>query len=144
MKYLYVGIAILAICLAACTASTWALSKYTDHAVSLLEQAQLHADAGSFQQAEQLVRQAKEFWQDHHGFFGVILRHDEADQINATFWELVEYAQNNCSEEFEPSCAMLIEQINHLSDMEKPHYYNVLAAAIEKTPGCYAHPGIIL
>lgn len=127
MKYLYIGIALLVLCLALCITTTAVLASYTEQAVALLEDAQEQADSGNFHEAEQLVRKTMNFWKERHGFLGTILRHAEADDINATFYELVEYAQNGCIEEFEPSCAKLIEQINHLTDMEKPHYYNILS-----------------
>lgn len=85
-----------------------------------MEQAAERADRRDFQAAAQLVARTRDFWERHHGFFGIALRHAESDTINSTFRELLEYAENECTEEFEPTCADLIAQIRHLSDMEKP------------------------
>ena len=112
MKHLATGVVILLLCLAICFTSLAVLDRWTTHATSQLEQALEMAD--------------REYWRRRRGFFGMVLRHTEADQVNSTFRQLVEYAQNGCAEEFEPTCADLIEQINHLCDMEKPYYYNVL------------------
>ena len=126
MKHLATGVVILLLCLAICFTSLAVLDRWTTHATSQLEQALELADREYFDEAEALVTETWEFWRRRRGFFGMVLRHAEADQVNSTFRQLVEYAQNGCSEEFEPTCADLIEQINHLCDMEKPYYYNVL------------------
>ena len=134
MRYFYIGLAILLLCLALCFTVTAVLDHYTEEAASLLEQAAERADRGDFQAAAQLVARTRDFWEQHHGFFGIALRHAESDTINSTFRELLEYAENECTEEFEPTCADLIAQIRHLSDMEKPYYYNILAAGPPAVP----------
>lgn len=126
MKYLYIGVTILALCLTLCLVLTAALERHTKEAADLLQQALDYADQEQFAQAEQLVLQAQALWHDKHGFFCTMLRHDAANEIYTTFYELIEYAQNDCVEEFEPSCAALIEQIRHLAEIENLSYYNIL------------------
>lgn len=126
MKYLYLGAGILALGLALCIVSTAALGRQTDRAAALLDQALEAADRGDFDAAEVRTRRAMDLWERHKGFFGMILRHDEADQVTSTFRALAEYAKNHCAEEFSPTCAQLLAQIRHLSEMEAPHYYNIL------------------
>ena len=135
MKHLATGVVILLLCLALCFTSLAVLDRWTTHATSQLEQALELADREYFDEAEALVTETWEFWRRRRGFFGMVLRHAEADQVNSTFRQLVEYAQNGCSEEFEPTCADLIEQINHLCDMEKPYYYNVLQGVRVRAAG---------
>ena len=125
MKFLYIGLALLLACLVFCISTTVALDHYTSQASQQLETALELSQAGDLSTALKLVAEAQALWDRHHGFWGVILRHAEADEINAVFQELVAYARNNCKEEFEPTCANLIERIHHLSDMEKPYYYNI-------------------
>ena len=127
MTHFYVGLGILLLCLALCTVSVCVLQGAAEQTTALLEQAMELGNQQRFDEAEPLTDRALELWNAHRGFFGVILRHDEADEVNAAFEELQEYARNGCVEEFEPTCARLIEQIHHIADMELPLYYNVLA-----------------
>lgn len=126
MKYFYTGIIILALCLALCITCVGLLSRYAGETSALIAQAQHSADSDDFDAAEAYIRRAYALWDSHSGFFRIILRHEGADEVSATFLELIEYAQNDCTEEFEPSCAMLIQQIRDLVDLEQPHYYNIL------------------
>ncbi|MCI8525211.1 MAG: DUF4363 family protein [Oscillospiraceae bacterium] len=128
MKFLYWGVGILALCLVLCLVTTSVLSQDAETAATILEKARGAAEAGDFDAAARLTAQAKEFWESRRGFFGMVLRHAEADQVNSAFRALLAYAENRCTEEFEPTCAELIEQIRHLSEMEAPHYYNILCS----------------
>ena len=128
MKHFYVGLGILVLCLALCTVSICILSRTAEQTTVLLEQAMELGNQRRFDEVEPLTDQAMALWSGHQGFFGIILRHDEADEVNATFEELQEYVRNSCVEKFEPTCARLIEQIRHIADMELPLYYNVLTA----------------
>ena len=130
MKPLAVGAGILLACLALCIGMLALLDHYTGEAAGQLEEARRLANAGQFDEATAAVEAVWAQWQERRGFFGIVLRHDEADQVHTTFRQLVEYGRNGTVEEFEPTCADLIEQIRHLSDMEKPRYYNVLAAPL--------------
>ena len=125
-KYLLTGVGILLLCLLLCMAVISVLNSYTAYALSLLEQAQDAARQGEFSVAEDCVSGTLAFWEDHRGFFGVVVRHAEADQINTTFHALREAARMESAEEFLPACADLMEQIRHLSDMEQPRYANIL------------------
>ena len=97
MKHLATGVVILLLCLAICFTSLAVLDRWTTHATSQLEQALELADREYFDEAEALVTETWEFWRRRRGFFGMVLRHAEADQVNSTFRQLVEYAQNGCA-----------------------------------------------
>lgn len=128
MRFFYWGVGILLLCLALCIVSTSLLSRDTQTAAAILQEAQNAAEAGDFVSAARLTGQAREFWESRRGFFGMVVRHAEADQINTTFRALQSYAEQGVRGEFAPTCAGLIEQIRHLAEMEAPHYYNILAA----------------
>ena len=136
MKHLYIGFGILLLCLVLCWVSLFVLDRTAERTTGLLQQALELGDREYFSQAQTLTEEALDLWNAHRGFFGVILRHDEADEVNAAFEELREYVRNDCIEEFEPACARLIEQIHHIADMERPRYYNVLSVVLaSKAPG---------
>ena len=107
MRYLYWGIAILALCLILCVVCTALLGVYTQEVTAVLERARDAASAGDFDAAARLAVRAQCIWESHRGFFGMTLRH-------------------HIQEEFEPVCADLIEQIQHLYEMEMPYFYNIL------------------
>ena len=85
MKHLATGVVILLLCLAICFTSLAVLDRWTTHATSQLEQALELADQEYFDEAEALVTETWEFWRRRRGFFGMVLRHTEADQVNSTF-----------------------------------------------------------
>ncbi len=126
MKYLYAALAILLACLILCIAVVGRLDRYTARAVETLERAQASGTSGDFGEAARQVDEAIALWEEKKGFFGMALRHNDLDEITASFCELRAYAGGANEDEFVPACAGLIARIRHISEMEKPYYYNVL------------------
>ncbi len=91
-----------------------------------LERAREAGSTGDFGEAARQVDAAVALWEEKKGFFGMALRHNDLDEINASFCELRAYAEGANEDEFAPACAGLIARIRHISEMEKPYYYNVL------------------
>lgn len=126
MKYFYTGLGLLAACLAVCLTTMLLLDKYTQAANDVLQEAIELAEHGDYHGAAQKVESAQSGWKAHRGFFGIMLRHDEADEVNAAFQALSRYAQVESKEEFLPNCAELMERVTHLAEMERPSYFNIL------------------
>lgn len=125
MKHLLIGIGILLLCLALCLTVSAILERNTETVAVLLEQALEEARRGSWEAAAASVLEARAFWDDHRGFWGVALRHAEVDSADSSFAQLTVHVQNG-SEEFEAACTDLIRQIRHLLRSEQPAYYNIL------------------
>lgn len=126
MKYLLTGLGLLAVCVALCLSTMLLLDNYTEAASAQLKTAMEQADGGDYAAAVRTVQAAQEGWKTHRGFFGIMLRHDEADEVNAAFRALVQYAKEESDEEFLPNCSELMERVNHLAEMERPSYFNIL------------------
>lgn len=125
-KFLVLGCFLLIFCLVACLGSVFALQHYADQTTAMLERAKDAAHVSDYETALVIVEEAGDYWQSHQGFFGMVLRHDEADGVFSDFEALAEYARYAIEEEFASNCAELIAQIEHIVEMEWPHLYNIL------------------
>ena len=125
MRPLVLGLGLLLLCLALCLTATLLLNRFTDHAAAALETARKLAADGDYPAAAAQVRAAWRYWEARRGFFGVVLRHAEADGVHGSFRRLLAYGENAVAQEFAPACAELIAEIRHLAEAERPHYYNV-------------------
>jgi len=126
MKYLYFGIGLLIFCLVICTTSVLALKTRTDHTISILEQASDAASDKDYDDANDFVLEASEYWQSHRSFFGMILSNHEADEVSTDFQSLAEYTSDSTEEEFFSNCAKLITRIDNISEKEMPYLYNII------------------
>ena len=126
MNYGKLALILLLILLLFCVFCALMTQRYTRQVLSLLEAGFSYGEAGRFSQAADHVRQAQALWDAHTGFWGVVLRHTEADQALTGFQSALLYAETQEESEFLSACAQLIASIRHIAEMELPHYYNVL------------------
>ncbi len=126
MRYLYCGVGILLVTLAFCLVSVTTLDRYGQDVMDQLEVATELGKDGQYNQALTVVEKAQAEWKSHVTLFGILLRHDEADQVVSAFDALAEYARMEIEEEFTSNCAELIAQIDHIMEMEWPYLYNIL------------------
>ncbi len=125
MKFLYLGLAILILCLALCITSVTVLDRCIDEVLLQLDAARAAAAAHDYDRASQLVAGAMAKWDSHRGFFGVILSHEETDEVGASFHRLRHYADHEVADEFAPTCAELSARVRHIAEMEKPQFANI-------------------
>ena len=59
-------------------------------------------------------------------FFGVVLAHEELDEVNIAFAELLQYAALEDKDDFLAGSARLAATIEHIREMEVPSYHNLL------------------
>ncbi len=126
MKFLRFGLGVLLACFLLCAAAVSSLGRCTEEAAALLEQAQRFGSAGNFEEAAHWISRASEAWEARKGFLGSTLRHEELDEIEVGFRSLLAIAEQEAEDQFAPACAEQIARIRHVSEMEKPFYYNVL------------------
>ncbi len=122
MKYLYWGVAILALTLAVCVLSGLALNRRTDEVISPLTQAIEATEAGRATAAQGFAQQAHAQWQRHLNFFTSYLCHDETDEITIGFARLEQASED----EFAPTCNELLVRLQHISQMDLPLWANIL------------------
>ncbi len=126
MRFLRFGAGVLLACFLLCAAAASSLGRCTEETAALLEQAQRFGGAGNFEEASRWIRRASEGWEARKGFLGSTLSHEELDEIEVGFCSLLAIAEQEAEDQFAPACAELIARVRHVSEMEKPFYYNVL------------------
>lgn len=126
MKHLFTGIVIIAVILGLSIGSVLMLDRYAGQAVQELRLAEQSMTDEQSEQAADYANRAMELWRRHAGFYGAILQHVEIDEINGHFARLLSYAATDDRDEFLATCAELIALVDHLPDMEKAYYYNIL------------------
>ena len=134
MRHCIIALVILALTLGFCVISSNAVRAACDETLSLLQRAQFEANREDFDAAQPLLRKAEQNWSDHERFFGIVLRHDEADDVMKDFAALKQYAVTQDLDEYLATAASLMATIEHISNMALASYHNILSATAEKTP----------
>lgn len=122
MKYLWIGVVILALLLIVCLSVNAILGNYTQQVEALLARAIEAAQKEQYGTAADCAKKAADAWQTHLHFYASVLCHDETDEITAGFAELqvVEDA------EFLQTAAMLLSRLQHISELDLPLLHNIL------------------
>ncbi len=122
MKYLWIGVAILAILFIACLGVNEKLAETTQSVQKELETAQSFAAKYDYGHAAEHAKKAADEWSTHLPFFASVLCHDETDEITAGLAELqvVEDA------EFLQSVSTLLARLTHIAEMDRPYLQNIL------------------
>lgn len=126
MKHLWFGLGILAVLLTACLGAFSLLQTKSGETIEVLEKAQSAAIQGDTALALHYSQQARDTWERHEGFIDTIMSHEETDDIHREFSDLLVYAENGKREEFLSSCGKLLVMVNHLTEMERPVWRNLL------------------
>lgn len=126
MKQILISAGILLVCLAFSLISLFVILDVCNQTSNLLEQSLSSASAEDFQVAEQTLRQAEQAWREKENFLGIVLRHDDMDEILTVFSELKQYAQVEDLDDYRANCAKLLAAIDHVRQTEKPKLPNIL------------------
>lgn len=126
MKHLWFGLGILAVLLTVCLGAFNLLQAKSGETIEMLEKAQSAAIRGDTALALHYSELARDTWERHEGFIDIIMSHEETDDIHREFSDLLVYAENGKKEEFLSSCGKLLVMVNHLTEMERPIWRNLL------------------
>ena len=126
MRYFWIALAILSLVLAACVGSLLYLDGVVRETTDLLNQAALSAEQEDFSAAYEQVQACLRVWESHKGGCGTLLRHEEADQVYFSLCQLEAYARLGSKDEFMGQMAETRARLEHVSEMERPAYYNFL------------------
>ena len=126
MRHCVIALIILALTLGFCVISSHAVRAACDETLSLLQRAQHAADRADFDAAQLILHEAEQEWTGHEYFFGVVLRHDEADDVMKDFAALRQYAVTQDQDEYLATGASLMATIEHISGMTRASYHNIL------------------
>lgn len=77
-------------------------------------------------QTEALVKHAASYWQGHQSGFGMLLRHDEVDEIICEMALLEAYAKQEDWDDFDGNCACLLARLRHIKEMQRLTLHNIL------------------
>ena len=126
MKHLWIALGLLAAVLLCSFCSVQVLSRSTEAVSASLSQAQEHAQRGDYAAAAQQVSRAQELWEEAEAPLGVLLHHEETDEIRFQLAALSAAANPQEPEDFLCRCAELLARLEHLKELDRPRYYNIL------------------
>lgn len=126
MKHLWFSLGILAVLFALSIGAFSLLRSETEETLWFLTRAQAAAEGEDMAAAHSHGAAAKQAWEAHEGFIDMIMSHEETDVIHREFSDLLVYAQTGKREEFLSSCGKLLVMVEHLTEMERPIWRNLL------------------
>lgn len=126
MKHLLLGFGILLVTLALCLGGIGLLGYYTGQTLQELRMAEQAMQEENLPNAADCARSAHALWERRVGFCGILLPHRETDDVNRHFARLLAAAAARDEAEFQITCAELIALVEHLPQMERAFYYNIL------------------
>ena len=126
MKHTLFACLLLGVMLAFCIVSSVAVRAETQAVNDAIASSRNAASRDDFQSAADSLQAAKETWAAHERFFGVVLAHEELDEVNIAFAELLQYASLADKDDFLAGSARLVATIEHIREMEVPSYHNLL------------------
>ena len=126
MRRLCIALALLLLVLAGSAWSTHRLGTISGQMTSLLTQAEVLGEGGSWEEALSLTRQAETIWKNHEFFLHVILRHSDTDNITHSFREVKEFLHCREGGEYSAANAILMGRIYLLYEQERCTLKNLL------------------
>ena len=126
MKHTLFACLLLGVMLAFCIVSSVAVRAETQAVNDAIASSRNAASRDDFESAAAALQAAKETWAAHERFFGVVLAHEELDEVNIAFAELLQYAALEDKDDFLACSARLVATIEHIREMEVPSYHNLL------------------
>lgn len=126
MKQLWLGLGILLGLFAVCFGALDLLGTKNDRTAALLAKAQYAGVQADFDTALQFSLDAQAQWENSAGFMDTMMSHEETDDIKREFSDLLVYCTHEKQEEFLSSCGRLLVMVEHLTEMERPLWRNIL------------------
>ena len=91
-----------------------------------LVQAVFHHNLQETDKMAAFLAQTTEYWTSRQFFFGMVLKHEEVDQVSGELERLRSYAASDDSDDFLSNCAALLATLDHIREMEWPYLQNIL------------------
>lgn len=126
MKYLIIGLAILAVLLTACVGCGTAADRRLTELERTLRRAEESIVHGRFAEVRQTATEASELWRSYSVFFGGILSHAELEEITCRLERVKAYAAAEDLPELYASYAELLEAVAHLRETDDLRLENLL------------------
>ena len=126
MKHTLFACLLLGVMLGFCIFSSVTVRAETQTVNDAIVVSRSAASRDDFEAAAAALQTAKDTWTKHERFFGVVLAHEELDEVNIAFAELLQYAALEDKDDFLAGSARLVATIEHIREMEVPSYHNLL------------------
>jgi len=126
MKHLSIGIGLLAVLLAGSLLTLWYTVQYLDDTEQPLRDLIPYLDTGNYSDMLPLIEESQRCWESHRGYFCSLFSHTELEDVEQTFAALKAYAEQEELAELRDAHTRLLAMLEHLRNMDKPYYYNIL------------------
>lgn len=91
-----------------------------------LKQAQSAALSGKPEQAENLLRQAKQDWKESWSAVATVADHAPMEEIDSLFSQVEQYLRQGLKEDFAALCGRLLVLVEAVSEAQSPNLWNFL------------------
>lgn len=126
MKRLWLGAAVLLLLLVGGIFSTIFLRHFHQALADTLDQAASSAQAGQWQQALSLYRDARQDWQRHYRFSAAFTDHEPLEEMDQLFALLSVCEAEELTQKFVLTCTRLSHLSKAVGDSHVPHWWNIL------------------
>ena len=126
LRRLWIACALLLSLLAVSLLHGWHVKQITEEVESRLASAQSRAEAGEWETAAALTRDAYRDWERNRAYVYILLQHAEADEILRSFQSVQEYVNLQELDQYAAENADLRAQLRLLAEQEQPSLLNVL------------------
>lgn len=126
MRHCILAICVLSVLLAFCVYSSISVQSACDETLEQLLAAQKQLDTGDYSAALALLSGAEDTWRRHEPFFGLVLRHDETDDVLSAFAELRQYTAAEEDSDARAALSCVMEAIRHIRSMSRATVSNIL------------------
>ena len=122
MKRLWLGAAILLLCLSLSLGAVWMLGRAAEETAALLEKAK--AAAGT-ERAAELLKEAEARWERSRGLCALTLHGGKQDELSASFGEAEELGRRGLWDDFAVCCGRLTAGLRAAAEGERPGWGSV-------------------
>lgn len=126
MKYLMLGLGLMALLLGGSLFVLWRTACCLDEAVAPLHTVQALLEEEDYESILALTEESQSLWEAHRGYFCSIFSHTELEDIDQGYASLIAYAEQEELAELRDAHRRLLERMEHLRRMDRPYYYNIL------------------
>ena len=126
MKHILIACLVFALCLAVGLFSLFYVRASGEETVTLLERSIRQAEEEQYTAASDSLRQAKQLWEVRETVLGILLHHEEVDEILALFAQLEAFIKLEDLDDYLAACGELTARLEHVRRMELPTVENVM------------------
>lgn len=126
IKHIIFPLMLLILVLSFCLFSATYVTATINNAEALLDQAIASYKNEELDTAIKYLNTAFDLWTERQVYFGMVLKHEDADEISSEFSRLLSYARSSDKDDFLSNSSALKASLSHIREMEWPHLQNIL------------------